>query len=48
MIRKKVFDFLIGKKIIVRDRSKVSLCEGYLRITVGTSGREPNVDQCIK
>jgi histidinol-phosphate aminotransferase len=34
---KKVFDFLIEKKIIVRDRSKVSLCEGYLRITVGTS-----------
>ncbi len=34
---KKVFDFLIAKKIIVRDRSKVSLCEGYLRVTVGTS-----------
>ena len=34
---KKVFDYLISKKIIVRDRSKVSLCEGYLRITVGTS-----------
>jgi histidinol-phosphate aminotransferase len=34
---KKVFDFLIDKKIIVRDRSKVALCEGYLRITVGTS-----------
>jgi histidinol-phosphate aminotransferase len=34
---KKVFDYLIEKKIIVRDRSKVSLCEGYLRITVGTA-----------
>ena len=33
---KKVFDYLIGKKIIVRDRSKVTLCEGYLRVTVGT------------
>jgi histidinol-phosphate aminotransferase len=33
---KHVFDFLIEKKIIVRDRSKVALCEGYLRITVGT------------
>jgi histidinol-phosphate aminotransferase len=32
----KVFDYLIKKKIIVRDRSKVTLCEGYLRITVGT------------
>jgi histidinol-phosphate aminotransferase len=34
---RKVFDFLIEKKIIVRDRSKVPLCEGYLRITVGTT-----------
>jgi len=34
---RKVFDYLIGRKIIVRDRSKVPLCEGYLRITVGTS-----------
>lgn len=32
----KVFEYLIGKKIIVRDRSKVPLCEGYLRITVGS------------
>jgi len=32
-----VFSFLIGKKIIVRDRSKVALCEGYLRITVGSA-----------
>jgi len=31
-----VFSFLIGKKIIVRDRSKVALCEGYLRITIGS------------
>jgi histidinol-phosphate aminotransferase len=31
-----VFSYLTGKKIIVRDRSKVSLCEGFLRITVGT------------
>lgn len=31
-----VYDFLVGKGIIVRDRSKVLLCEGCLRITVGT------------
>lgn len=31
-----VHDFLIKRKIIVRDRSKVALCEGYLRITIGT------------
>ena len=34
-----VFHYLINKKIIVRDRSKVVLCEGFLRITVG-SGEE--------
>ncbi len=31
-----LYDFLIQKKIIVRNRSKVLLCEGCLRITVGT------------
>jgi len=34
---KSVFDFLIGRKIIVRDRSRVALCNGYLRITVGSA-----------
>ena len=33
---KGVFHYLMDKKIIIRDRSKVALCEGYLRITVGT------------
>ena len=31
-----VFSYLISRKIIVRDRSKIPLCEGYLRITIGT------------
>jgi histidinol-phosphate aminotransferase len=31
-----VFEYLIGRKVIVRDRSKVPLCNGYLRITIGT------------
>jgi histidinol-phosphate aminotransferase len=31
-----VFGYLISRKIIVRDRSKVPHCEGYLRITIGT------------
>ncbi len=31
-----VFQALLNKKIIVRDRSKMPLCEGCLRITVGT------------
>ena len=33
---RKVYDFLVSKGIIVRDRSKVILCEDCLRITVGT------------
>jgi histidinol-phosphate aminotransferase len=32
----KTYQYLLGKKIITRDRSKVSLCENCLRITIGT------------
>ena len=32
----KVYEHLLGDSIVVRDRSKVKLCEGCLRITVGT------------
>ncbi|MBN1952266.1 MAG: histidinol-phosphate transaminase [Bacteroidales bacterium] len=35
---REVFHYLMNKKIIVRDRSKVPLCEGYLRLTVGSAG----------
>jgi histidinol-phosphate aminotransferase len=31
-----LYDYLLGKEIVVRDRSKVHLCEGCLRITIGT------------
>jgi len=33
---KEIYNFLVNKGIIVRDRSKIDLCEGCLRITVGT------------
>ena len=33
---KAVYDFLLTKGIVVRDRSKVILCEDCLRITIGT------------
>jgi len=33
---KAIYTFLVERGIIVRDRSKVDLCEGSLRITVGT------------
>ncbi|MNI91911.1 Histidinol-phosphate aminotransferase [compost metagenome] len=31
-----VYTHLVDQGIIVRDRSKVELCEGCLRITIGT------------
>jgi histidinol-phosphate aminotransferase len=31
-----VYEFLMNKGIIIRDRSSVPLCEGCLRITIGT------------
>jgi histidinol-phosphate aminotransferase len=37
-----IFNYLICKKVIVRDRSKVALCEGFLRITIG-SEEENNI-----
>jgi histidinol-phosphate aminotransferase len=33
---KNIFDFLIHQKVIVRDRSKVVLCDESLRISIGT------------
>ena len=33
---KKIYKYLVDKGIIVRDRSKIELCEDCLRITVGT------------
>ncbi len=33
---RRIYDFLVEQGIIVRDRSRVALCEGCLRITVGT------------
>lgn len=33
---RKLYNYLLNKEIIVRDRSKVALCQGCLRITIGT------------
>lgn len=33
---RKVYEFLLTKGIVTRDRSNVTLCEGCLRITIGT------------
>ena len=33
---RKVFEYLISKKVIVRDRSNQPLCDDCLRLTIGT------------
>lgn len=33
----KIYQYLLHKGIVIRDRSRVELCEGCLRITVGTA-----------
>lgn len=40
-----LYEFLMGKGIIIRDRSSVPLCEGCLRITIGT--REENQELLV-
>src|ERR1700761_2161228 len=45
---KGIYNFLVGKGIIVRDRSKVELCEGCLRITVGTPAENATLLQTLK
>lgn len=38
-----VYDYLIAEGIIVRNRSKVLMCEGCLRITIGTLAENKNL-----
>lgn len=44
----KVYDALIKEKIIVRNRSKVLLCEDCLRITVGTRAENEALLEALK
>ncbi|GAB3171244.1 histidinol-phosphate transaminase [Telluribacter humicola] len=43
-----VMDYLLSEKIIVRDRSRVILCDGCLRITVGTNDENVAVVGALK
>ena len=43
-----VYEYLSGKGIIVRDRSKVILCDDCLRITVGTPGENKQLVDTFK
>lgn len=44
----KTYDALVDQGIIVRDRSKVTLCEGCLRITVGTTQENQTLLNALK
>lgn len=44
---KKVYNFLVEKMIIVRDRSDVALCAGSLRITVGTPQENSRLTEAL-
>ncbi|MDB5032001.1 histidinol-phosphate transaminase [Mucilaginibacter sp.] len=43
-----IYNFLVQKGIIVRNRSKVDLCEGSLRITVGTPAENEILIETLK
>lgn len=45
---KRIYDALLDKGIVVRDRSKVELCEGCLRITVGTEKENTELINTLK
>lgn len=45
---KEIYQFLVDKGIILRDRSSVVLCEGCLRITVGTPQENDTLIQALK
>lgn len=45
---KGIYNYLVERGIIVRDRSKVELCEGSLRITIGTPAENEILIQNLK
>ncbi len=45
---RELYNFLVSQGIIVRDRSKVELCEGCLRITIGTTEDNKKLIDAIK
>lgn len=43
-----IYNYLVSNKVIVRDRSKVELCEGCLRITIGTKEQNKDLIRLLK
>ena len=44
----KIYNYLVGKGIIVRNRNSVSLCGNCLRVTVGTRGENEKLIEALK
>ncbi len=45
---KGIYNHLVNQKIIIRDRSNVTLCEGCLRITVGSPDENSKLIEALK
>ncbi len=45
---REIYQYLISRKIIIRDRSNASLCDGCLRITVGTPDENARLTEALK
>jgi histidinol-phosphate aminotransferase len=43
-----IYDYLVNNGIIIRDRSKVTLCEGCLRISIGTQAENQTLIAALK
>ena len=43
-----IYDYLVNNGIIIRDRSKVTLCEGCLRISIGTPAENLSLIDALK
>ncbi|MBA2620564.1 MAG: aminotransferase class I/II-fold pyridoxal phosphate-dependent enzyme, partial [Acidobacteria bacterium] len=43
-----IYKFLVGEKIVVRNRNNVELCAGCLRVTVGTPPENERFFQSLK
>jgi histidinol-phosphate aminotransferase len=44
----RMYQYLMGQRIIVRDRSRVKLCDNCLRITIGTAEENSRLIQTMK
>lgn len=45
---KKIYNYLVANFIVIRDRSKVELCDGCLRITIGTKAENNQLLETLK